>query len=294
MSSIAYADAPFDFIQSNLSSHFVLLVTATATETKHLHGQLTAIQKDLIYKIHKGSLTYFIGKLGLYNIIHVQCGMGTSSRDASIVTIKDAINDLKPKVIVMVGIAFGTNKKEQQIGDVLVSEVILPYEFKRVGEKYDIQRSGHAYASQILVNRFKSNFDWEYNLPNGKKADLKVGDILSGDKLIDNKSFRDNLVKSFPTAKGGEMEGAGLFSAANSKAEWILIKGICDFADGRKSTNKKENQAIAIEAAISASMILFNSPYAFDGIGIEVAQNDKKKNQLKLVTLKIFYLIYIV
>ncbi|MFM7591467.1 MAG: hypothetical protein ACKO85_06690, partial [Isosphaeraceae bacterium] len=58
-------------------------------------------------------------------------------------------------------------------------------------------------------------------------------------------------------AIGGEMEGAGLYvSAAEHKVDWILIKAICDWADGYKPVNKEERQKTA---AINAAKFLIES-----------------------------------
>lgn len=279
MKSINFIEAPFSLIKEKVNENFILLVTATDTETKHLHQHLTPIdEKDCIYKIYKENQTYFLAVFEEYNVVHIQCGMGSASRDASIITIGDAIRDVCPKVVIMIGIAFGINRKKQNIGDVLVSEVIIPYELSRVGER-KISRSGHGYANVSLVNRFKNNKSWEHRLPKDKQARIIVGHILSGEKLIDDIEFRNQLLEEFPNSVGGEMEGAGLFAACNNKSEWILIKGICDFADGKKGVRKKDSQAIAIESAISASKTLFSSIYIFDGLDIKPNGKNESNNR---------------
>ena len=77
-------------------------------------------------------------------------------------------------------------------------------------------------------------------------AKVKFGLILSGAKLVDNQDFREQLRAFGPEAIGGEMEGAGLYAAAQSnKVDWILVKAICDWADGKKSDHKDANQELA-------------------------------------------------
>ena len=59
--------------------------------------------------------------------------------------------------------------------------------------------------------------------------------MLSGEKLIDSGGFKQTLLDQFPTAIGGEMEGAGLWASADrAKTDWLLVKGVCDWADGEK------------------------------------------------------------
>jgi hypothetical protein len=118
------------------------------------------------------------------------------------------------------------------------------------------------------LNRFKSVNSWEYLLDNDIKASKIFSQILSGEELIDNVERRDELIKQFPVAKGGEMEGSGLFAACDGAVEWILVKGICDFADGNKATNKKENQITAVNSALSLCLELFNSNHAFESLNL--------------------------
>jgi len=75
--------------------------------------------------------------------------------------------------------------------------------------------------------------------------------LLSGAKLIDDIDYRDQLLKLEPEAIGGEMEGEGLYVACHeSKTDWIVIKAICDWADGNKTNpKKKEHQALAANNA---------------------------------------------
>jgi nucleoside phosphorylase len=269
MTSTKYNETAFTIISEKFGQNFILLVTATGKETEHLHKHLRSIDSSgAIYKVYKNSLCYFVGVLGNYNVVHVQSGMGATSRDASIITIGNTINDIQPKVVIMVGIAFGVNRKKQKIGDILVSETILPYEFSRVGDD-TIRRTPPAYANKILVSRYKNLQGWEHILPNRKKANVIIANILSGEKLIDKIEFRNELIKDYPLAHGGEMEGAGLFTACDGKAEWILIKGICDFADGNKRVNKDRNQSVAVEAAIATLKFLFDSKFTFDGLDIK-------------------------
>lgn len=53
------------------------------------------------------------------------------------------------------------------------------------------------------------------------------------------------------------MEGAGVFVACDNKVSWIIVKSICDFADGNKKDGKEEKQDIAIKSAINLCMQLF-------------------------------------
>ena len=67
--------------------------------------------------------------------------------------------------------------------------------------------------------------------------------------------FRESLKALYgPEAIGGEMEGTGLYvSAHDAKVDWIVVKAICDWADGHKAQDKEKRQALA---ATNAAQVL--------------------------------------
>lgn len=174
--------------------------------------------------------------------------MGTGGVGGSQEAVRKGIEALKPYAVIMVGIAFGTDEKKQKIGDILVSKQLFLYELQRIGKSEIVSRGDKPHASPSLINWIShASLDWDE--VNGKIAQ---GLILSGDKLVDDVDYRNQLSQSAPEAIGGEMEGAGLYVACeNNKTNWILIKAICDFADGHKSKDKDERQKLAAHNAAS-------------------------------------------
>lgn len=254
-----------------LNGELILIVTATDLETSHTHNKIKPLEGyDKTLKLFEGDLTYYFGKFGNYNIAHVQSSMGSLSRSSSIMTISTALNKLNAKIVVMVGIAFGVNEQKQKIGDVLISESIIPYNSKRVGRKETILRGIEEPASKILLNRFKNaKTTWEHITEEDYTVKLIPTRLLSGEELIDNIEHRKQLIKLYPESKGGEMEGVGLSAACSNKVNWIIVKGICDFADGEKNQNKTSHQEIAINAALSLCLNVFESANAFKDLGID-------------------------
>jgi nucleoside phosphorylase len=177
--------------------------------------------------------------------------MGVSSPGGSLLTVFEGIQALVPSAVVMVGIAFGFEPEKQRIGNILVSQHLRGYDPQRYGSGPDgapviVPRGDRVSASVRLLDRFKSGCqDWQ-------GQHVEFGLILSGEKLVDNREFRDQLRKLEPEAIGGEMEGMGLYAAAHRcKVDWLLVKAICDFADGNKSQNKLQYQE---EAARNAAL----------------------------------------
>jgi nucleoside phosphorylase len=247
----------------------ILIVIATNLETRILHKYIKPLNSDgEIFKCFHQNNTYYIGLFGKYCCFHVQCGtMGSVGFASSIVTIKDAINEIKPKITIMIGIAFGVDEKEQEIGDVLIAESIVPYDFKKITPDVTIIRTNPVPTSQLLLNRFKNLRDWQFPLEK-RNSNMIITPIFSGEELINSKKRRQELEEFNPQAKGGEMEGVGLSTAANGKTEWILVKGVCDFADGNKDLNKGNNQILAMEAATSICLALFSSVNSFEHINL--------------------------
>lgn len=134
----------------------------------------------------------------------------------------------------------------------MVSRSIIPYEQARIGKTIE-KRGSPAQSGPKLFKRFSGATDWVHNPGQGKNSTIITGDLLSGEKLIDDKMYRDELVRAYAPVVGGEMEGYGLAAAAHSESisEWIVVKGICDYADGNKGTDKKARQLKAALAAVS-------------------------------------------
>ncbi|GHO96594.1 hypothetical protein KSF_066420 [Reticulibacter mediterranei] len=229
----------------------LLLVTVTEIEAKAV---IHAFEKENDQKVNYffiGDKTYYdLGEVEEAGVVMVQSEMGSGGPGGSLLTIEKAIQALSPSAIIMVGIAFGCDPKKQGIGDILVSRQLVGYELQRVGsndsgEEEIRPRGDRPSASTLLLDRFVSGLkDWL------EPPTVHIGLILSGQKLIDHVGYRERLRKLEPEAIGGEMEGAGLYAAAErNKIDWILVKAICDWADGNKGQNKNQYQQQAAQNA---------------------------------------------
>jgi WD40 repeat protein/nucleoside phosphorylase/predicted nucleotidyltransferase len=226
----------------------ILLVTVTSGEAQavlRLFAEETgqAFQRHFI-----GNKTYFdLGTLRDARIMMVQAEMGAFG---ALLAVDDGTRALSPSAVIMVGIAFGVDDRTQSIGDILVSRQLLGYEVQKLAGRNDDQVENILYGDRVpaptkLLDRFRSGvLDWD-----GPK--VTFGLILSGDKLVDRQDFQDQLRKLAPEAIGGELEGTGLYSAAQRRnVDWILVKGICDWVGSKKGEDKDHNQQIAAENAV--------------------------------------------
>jgi len=228
----------------------VLIVTVTKVESRAV---IKAFEQEANHQVTQKSIAdrvYFnLGTVNGARVFLTQSEMGSSGLNASSQTVGKGIEALSPLAVIMVGIAFGVNEDKQAIGDILVTQQLCPYELQRMstqdGQSQIILRGDKPHASPWLLNLFKS-----FDLRQWDGAEVSFGVVLTGEKLVDNVDFRDQLRSFELEAIGGEMEGAGLYVACqDKKVDWILVKSICDWADGNKAQDKKRRQQTAAQNA---------------------------------------------
>lgn len=238
-----------------------LLVTATDIETEKLLELVSPISKQGVLEVVYEEKTYHIGRMGGYNVIHCQCkNQGALAAGSSILTITNAIQHWPCiKAVIMVGIAFGmydedNPERKQHIGDLLIAKEVIPYEYQKVQPNGIEFKAEHQVVDQQILDAFKIvSADWNEKNLYDEETDFEICTLLSGEKLVNNKEYRDELKAKFTTSRGGEMEGAGVASACvSSRLPWIVMKSICDFGDGNKQKHKHARQACAARLAAEA------------------------------------------
>lgn len=232
----------------------VLLFTVTKVETLAvLDAFQTHTGQAAQIRSIAGKTYHDLGIVNGVSVWLVRSEMGAGGLGASQQTVTKALAALQPGAVVMVGIAFGINQSRQAIGDILVAEGLRLYELQRVGTDDGrvniILRGSRPDASPWLLDGFKNaDLHWQ-------GARVRFGLVLTGEKLVDNLDFREQLRTFEPEAIGGEMEGAGLYTACqDAKVDWILAKAICDWADGQKEVDREARQKRA--ATNAAAFVL--------------------------------------
>jgi formylglycine-generating enzyme required for sulfatase activity/nucleoside phosphorylase len=213
----------------------IVIVTITTVEAQavlHEFSPGNSLEREYI----GNHIYYSLGVHGKVQIYMAQSEMGSVTRGGSLMTVSEVIEDLKPQAIIMCGIAFGLRKEKQTLGDILIAEKLGVYEPQKLDiNKGELDRGELVKSSTRLLKFCRSGvLDWQGPI-------CHFGLILTGEKLVNHPSFRDELLARYPEAIGGEMEGAGLYSAAcDAKVDWILVKAICDWADGTKDDKSQE------------------------------------------------------
>lgn len=228
-------------------------MTATERETDAVLAAMTCLPGES--SLLAGTLsidTYTLGALGRYAVAHCQSGMGATSAYGAQYVTADAIREVEPKAILCVGIAFGMRRREQRLGDVLVAKNIVPYAMFKV-QPHTISERGSSIDGSVKLSKWmhERTRDWVFARADGSNVRVvPPGDVVSGETLVNNIEFRRWLEERFPSALGGEMEGVGAYSATQrygKGCEILLVKAICDWADGCKNDRA---QPFAAEAAV--------------------------------------------
>lgn len=197
-----------------------------------------------------GGITYnLLGEHGGMRIVHTIGEMGSGGVSGSQQRTGEAISHWAPSAVVAVGIAFGVKEKTQEIGDVLCATQVMDYDLGRIGADGSITlRGSKGDVAGALLNRFRHAAAlWRSQ---GNKTKVQFGVVLSGQKLVDNLDYREGLKALAPEAVGGEMEGTGVYAAAQAaKVDWAIVKGICDWGHAKNGSQKDAWQKQAAENA---------------------------------------------
>lgn len=229
----------------------LLLIVATDVEERETLLEFGYPPGQSPRRHPRGQQIYLeLGTFRGQSVFLVRSEMGAGGAGGSQFTADDAIGDLTPAWVVMLGIAFGVDPAEQSIGDVLVADEVILYDHQRVGtrdgEPEVEYRDAPGRPDAALVKRLRDG------ARDFAGAQILIGKLLSGSDLVDNEEHRDELVRHAAREKaiGGEMELAGLFAASERRrGRWAAAKAICDFADGRKGVDKAARQALAARNA---------------------------------------------
>lgn len=248
----------------------VLVVVAAEVEFRAL-TQAAGIRDNLeAWAIGKDNHIFY--DLGFPNlpVWAVFCEAGSIGTGGAALTIHSALKTLQPKpfAVIMPGIAFGLKPPaKQRFGDILISKQLHLYDVTKQVPKGVISRSDKPRASAFLLNLFRSNTDdW---LQHREQADgtakprIAEGVMMSGETLVNDPALREYLLDLEPEALGGEMEGGGVYSAAQRELiHWIVVKAVCD----RGMDKGDEYQEVAARNAVDFALYVLRKKSFADAI----------------------------
>ena len=147
-----------DRVETMSSNADILLVTAAEVESRAVLEVAEEFTGHPSSSLEVGTGTYRdLGTVNGKKVWLVQSEMGAGGPGGAHETVGHAILEVKPEEVIMVGIAFGSNREKHKIGDVLVAKQLHMYEPQRRGTDRAIPRGDKASASPRLLQRFDEN-----------------------------------------------------------------------------------------------------------------------------------------
>lgn len=248
--------------QVNMHPVDFLIITALEKEAKAVVNRLEnhtieRFQDRNIRTYHCGTVRIGDTERAYRVVVIVLPSMGELSA-ANATT--DALADWNPHFVLMVGIAGGIAQDDLDLGDVVVADQVVGYEY---GKQTDggLKPRDHVYpASALLLERVRNFWDesWAQHVNAARPAKANratskhfIGPIASGNKIIASKEFQATLLARWPKLIAIETEAEGVFAAVFDRPQikgTLVIRGISDMADKDKDDAWQEYAAQAAAA----------------------------------------------
>lgn len=220
--------------------HLILVVTRSEQDAL----RRAASDLGLPFEERRGGTTryYDLGEAGPGRVLALRTREGPFSFGGSAAqAIYSRIETRAVGGVIAVGMGFGVDRSKQNLGDVLVSSALIPYDNRNVISEAMLPRFRYH-----RVERHPAKASLRAMLERAPAADdyrVHIGAMLTGASHLACRAYRDHLVSALgktagDTILGGEMEGVGLLGLSSADdPEWILAKGICDFADEQRDAD---------------------------------------------------------
>ncbi|XP_078380305.1 uncharacterized protein LOC144663276 [Oculina patagonica] len=209
---------------------------------------------------HRGIGYVYFGSVGSDHrkkrkIALMKCSKGSADPGSSLSVVKDAVRVLRPRAVFSVGACSGLSPGKTKLGDVVVSSKLITPSYKTP-------------PGRDIGNLIRHIADgWTAPLENPEEQEVRVhcdGVVLSIQKDDSGGWQYEEIIQRYPEATAVEMEGRGVFAAAHDlKTEWIVVKGIKDYADGSQPSNDQTGAFACVMAASVVANIL-SDPVIFE------------------------------
>ena len=264
--SISYIYESHKKINMYLSEVRIMIITANEIERETLFAYFCENSQHRIVKIAKENIVYSFFYIGNNKVVHIEpANIGAYAHGGAADAIQESVEIVNPNIIVSVGVAYGANFKNNEIGDVLVGRQHFSYDkaTKISNGTIGIKKLHLEEPDDYMLSRFKSNVLTEDKKIGifGNKFSVVFGNMVTGEFVVDSIEIRNMIFSPFEPFGiiGGEMEAYGIFEAIKKceDTHCILMKGICDWGAGKNETvnisqnggesekkqnNKKENK----------------------------------------------------
>ncbi|HEU4328541.1 MAG TPA: hypothetical protein VFS21_35715 [Roseiflexaceae bacterium] len=192
----------------------------------------------------------------------------------------DALARWQPRYVLLVGIAGGAgdpqdgatggvSAKGVRVGDVLVAELIVDYEFQKLTpQKADIRWMAYQVDQRLLIAAHNfENPEWLHLIteprPMADTPQVRFGPIASGDKVIAYRAGLEAVREVWSKLIGVEMEAGGVALRASQSVNrpgFFMVRGVSDLADEHKNSAEVDAwRAYACDIAAAYAIGLLKS-----------------------------------
>ena len=274
------------------------IITALPKECAAVKSLLENVE-ECYFKGKGAGHRFFVGELrsangGMHKKGLCQCGMGNNQAAIRATMMQNHFPNIES--IIMVGIAGGVPSpdnihKHVRLGDIVVSEGIVQYDFVKETSEKIVCRSNPAKPSAKLLEaleilkmkEYEDIYEWKsfidkyainkfakpscedvlHNalgdiIPHPKDSSrdsypkIFYGKIASANTLLKNYDRRQELKEEF-NVLAVEMEASGIADATwENGVGYLVVRGICDYCDDFKNDDWQEYAAVAAACYIKA------------------------------------------
>lgn len=236
--------------------HTVTADIVLLTVNKHEQTQLKAVfERHIGHSLEQrqgasNEVYLDAGEVNGQRVMIAKSLIGSTGSGASFDTAINILEDLSPRVIIAVGIAWGAkNLGGQEIGDILISTRLRDAQHHKATPEKITLRGTIESANGTLLKTFLAAAE-----STGARA--HEGLLISVETLFDDEQERDKFIAADQhQAIGGEMEGSGLLMAlrraTDRRVDWLIVKAICDwgFKKNEDELKKEQDQLTAAQSA---------------------------------------------
>ncbi|MDB4223666.1 hypothetical protein N9850_07810 [Granulosicoccus sp.] len=256
----------------------ILLITVNDHEDRELKAELEA-QNVTGIEEQGPTLSHYTnyGQINGQTVILANSLIGSTTSGSSFDTVRNAIKDYSPSIVICVGIAWGGKEDEQSIGDLLISTEIQIGANKKISDDGTNFRAERPSTSRTALRTLE-------NSARAKNIKFHRGVLLSEETLFDNKAIRDESLAAC-SAIGGEMEALGAHKAVQQASEeqgkhiqLLVAKSICDWGY-EKNVSSQQKEVDQKKAANNAAIVVVHALKNFKLVknGVNTGKSDTEK-----------------
>jgi nucleoside phosphorylase len=192
--------------------------------------------------------------------------------------VTDLIEWFRPDHFLLVGIAGGIEGRDgTQKGDVIIADAIEYYESRKLVAGQNLRRATPCAQPspnllQNIVEPVRRDGRWREHItverPVAGQPEARVGNIISGDKLLGDSSneFQVTILGEYDKALAVEMEAFGVAreiyrveTLPDYNPQYLVIRGISDLANAAEDNNEArhawKNYAADVAASFACGVI---------------------------------------